>query len=163
MYKTVKLITACGGSANKLIKYLLWPHVPMIRGQETGGGQMLRPGEGQYPAWTPAPWSLEPGRWPHWSILLSGNGDKAMVTLTTELPEHYHLQSYDRDINLWLHPTTIITFHVDTMHAIRKDYIYYLYIVKLREREGQGVDQGRSLKGHLWMVDGGYPFPDALH
>ena len=36
-------------------------------------------------------------------------------------------------------------------------------IVKLREREGQGVDPGRSLKGHLWMVDGGYPFPDALH
>ena len=36
-------------------------------------------------------------------------------------------------------------------------------IVKLREREGQEVDPGRSLKGHLWMVDGGYPFPDALH
>ena len=38
-----------------------------------------------------------------------------------------------------------------------------VFIVKLREREGQGVDPGRSLKGHLWMVDGGYPFPDALH
>ena len=38
-----------------------------------------------------------------------------------------------------------------------------VYIVKLREREGQRVDLGRSLKGHLWMVDGGYPFPDALH
>ena len=37
------------------------------------------------------------------------------------------------------------------------------HFVKLREREGQGVDPGRSLKGHLWMVDGGYPFPDALH
>ena len=36
-------------------------------------------------------------------------------------------------------------------------------IVKLREREGQGVDPGRSLRGHLWMVDGGYPFPRALH
>ena len=36
-------------------------------------------------------------------------------------------------------------------------------IVKLREREGQRVDPGRSLKGHLKMVDGGYPFPDALH
>ena len=36
-------------------------------------------------------------------------------------------------------------------------------IVKLREREGQRVDLGRSLKGHLWMVDGGIPFPDALH
>ena len=36
-----------------------------------------------------------------------------------------------------------------------------LNIVKLREREGQGVDPGRSLKGHLWMVDGGwwYTFP----
>ena len=34
-------------------------------------------------------------------------------------------------------------------------------IVKLREREGQGVDPGRSLKGNLWMVDGGwwYTFP----
>ena len=32
----------------------------------------------------------------------------------------------------------------------------YLSIVKLREREGQGVDPGRSLKGHLWMVDGGW-------
>ena len=29
-------------------------------------------------------------------------------------------------------------------------------IVKLREMEGQGVDPGRSLKGHLWMVDGGW-------
>ena len=37
----------------------------------------------------------------------------------------------------------------------------FLHIVKLREREGQGVDPGRSLKGHLWMVDGGwwYTFP----
>ena len=30
------------------------------------------------------------------------------------------------------------------------------YIVKLREREGQRVDLGRSLKGHLLMVDGGW-------
>ena len=36
-------------------------------------------------------------------------------------------------------------------------------VVKLREREGQRVDSGRSLKGHLEMVDGEYPFPDALH
>ena len=34
-------------------------------------------------------------------------------------------------------------------------YSFYLF-VKLREREGQGVDPGRSLKGHLWMVDGGW-------
>ena len=35
------------------------------------------------------------------------------------------------------------------------------FFVKLREREGQRVDLGRSLKGHLWMVDGGwwYTFP----
>ena len=34
-------------------------------------------------------------------------------------------------------------------------------IAKLREREGQRVDLGRSLKGHLWMMDGGwwYTFP----
>ena len=40
-----------------------------------------------------------------------------------------------------------------------------VFVVKLREREGQRVDLGRSLKGHLliWMVDGGCPFPDALH
>ena len=31
-----------------------------------------------------------------------------------------------------------------------------MVIVKLREREGQRVDPGRSLKGHLWMVDGGW-------
>ena len=29
-------------------------------------------------------------------------------------------------------------------------------IVKLMEREGQRVDLGRSLKGHLKMVDGGW-------
>ena len=30
-----------------------------------------------------------------------------------------------------------------------------------QQREGQRVDLGRSLKGHLWMVDGGwwYTFP----
>ena len=42
-------------------------------------------------------------------------------------------------------------------------WINSIPFVKLREREGQGVDPERSLKGHLWMVDGGYPFPDALH
>ena len=34
--------------------------------------------------------------------------------------------------------------------------IVSINFVKLREREGQGVDPGRSLKGHLWMVDGGW-------
>ena len=34
--------------------------------------------------------------------------------------------------------------------------IHVIYVVKLREREGQRVDLGRSLKGHLWMVDGGW-------
>ena len=32
----------------------------------------------------------------------------------------------------------------------------YPEIAKLREREGQRVDLGRSLKGHLWMVYGGW-------
>ena len=39
-------------------------------------------------------------------------------------------------------------------------------IVKLRERERHRVDQGKKRKknyGGWWMVDGGYPFPDALH
>ena len=34
--------------------------------------------------------------------------------------------------------------------------IVWVIIVKLREREGQGVDPGRSPKGHLWMEDGGW-------
>ena len=42
-----------------------------------------------------------------------------------------------------------------------KEILQVNEIVKLREREGQRVDLGRSLKGHLWMVDGGwwYTFP----
>ena len=35
-------------------------------------------------------------------------------------------------------------------------------VVKLREREGQRVDLGRSLKDHLWMVDGGWWMVDIL-
>ena len=46
---------------------------------------------------------------------------------------------------------------------ILKNARHFQIFVKLREREGQRVDLGRSLKGHLKMVDGGYPFPDALH
>ena len=38
-------------------------------------------------------------------------------------------------------------------------YSLCLDFVKLRERKGQRVDLGKSLKGHLWMVDGEYPFP----
>ena len=42
-------------------------------------------------------------------------------------------------------------------------YTLFIFVmfVKLREREGQRVDLGRSLNGHLWMVDGGwwYTFP----
>ena len=33
--------------------------------------------------------------------------------------------------------------------------MYVCFIVKLREREGQGVDPGRSIKGHLKIVDCG--------
>ena len=39
---------------------------------------------------------------------------------------------------------------------------YALLIVKLREREGQGVNLGRSLKGHLKIVDGGWWMVDIL-
>ena len=39
-----------------------------------------------------------------------------------------------------------------------------LLFVKLRERERHRVDQGQGKKKEKkWMVDGGYPFPDALH
>ena len=53
-------------------------------------------------------------------------------------------------------------YHEDTETIIVLSLLHSS-IVKLREREGQRVDVGRSLKGHLWMVDGGIPFPDALH
>ena len=52
------------------------------------------------------------------------------------------------------------------LNILYLDNLLICLVVKLREREGQRVDLGRSLKGHLyrwWMVDGGYPFPDALH
>ena len=47
--------------------------------------------------------------------------------------------------------------HPDT-HSVEVYARYNIihFIVKLREREGQKVDLGRSLKGHLWMVDGGW-------
>ena len=40
--------------------------------------------------------------------------------------------------------------------ALVEDAQQEVIVVKLREREGQRVDLGRSLKGHLWMVDGGW-------
>ena len=40
--------------------------------------------------------------------------------------------------------------------VLHTKYEVLINIVKLREREGQGVDPVRSLKGHLWMVDGGW-------
>ena len=45
----------------------------------------------------------------------------------------------------------------ESYHKNKSQYKF----VKLREREGQRVDLGGSLKGHLWMVDGGwwYTFP----
>ena len=45
-----------------------------------------------------------------------------------------------------------VTAHQIVWEQDRGPYIF----VKLREREGQRVDLGRSLKGHLWMVDGGW-------
>ena len=44
----------------------------------------------------------------------------------------------------------------DTPPSMNTNYCQISIIVKLREREGQRVDPGRSLKGHLWMVDGGW-------
>ena len=38
----------------------------------------------------------------------------------------------------------------------RQHFKLNICIVKLREREGQRVDPGRSLKGHLQIVDGGW-------
>ena len=60
-------------------------------------------------------------------------------------------------------PTDAFTYLNTTLSS--GSYDVCLFVVKLGEREGQGVDPGRSLKGHYgwWMVDGGYPFPDALH
>ena len=37
-----------------------------------------------------------------------------------------------------------------------------IYIVKLREREGQRVDLGRSLKGQRYFIDGGWWMVDIL-
>jgi len=36
-------------------------------------------------------------------------------------------------------------------------------VVKLREREGERVTQRSFIDDGWWMMDGGYPFPDALH
>ena len=57
---------------------------------------------------------------------------------------------------------TIATMSATVMSSLHHHIIIIIIIiVKLREREGQRVDLGRSLKGHLWMVDGGwwYTFP----
>ena len=55
--------------------------------------------------------------------------------------------------------------HTYLMVLLSKPYtVKSILIVKLREREGQGVDPGRSLKGHLLMVDGGWwiSFPGKI-
>ena len=55
------------------------------------------------------------------------------------------------------HLRVTIGYLRSTMGYLRVLKIGHLKVfVKLREREGQGVDPGRSLKGHLWMVDGGW-------
>ena len=67
-----------------------------------------------------------------------------------------------------LFSTAITHLHIFAVSPISKRHILiianitmakmqqFLKIVKLREREGQRVDLGRSLKGHLQMVDGGW-------
>ena len=42
------------------------------------------------------------------------------------------------------------------LYIIHINTVNNYFVVKLREWEGQRVDLGRSLKGHLWMVDGGW-------
>ena len=69
-----------------------------------------------------------------------------------------------QNMTLHLHITTGACLHLtQKLTSFVLINLHVRHVVKLREREGQGVDPGRSLKGHLWMVDGGYPFPDALH
>ena len=56
-------------------------------------------------------------------------------------------------------PPAYITFEFGLnflFTAVSKLHMTKTRIVKLREREGQRVDLGRSLKGHLWMVNGGW-------
>ena len=59
----------------------------------------------------------------------------------------------------FLFPTP--TFNLLNCFKGEWNFVDWSLVVKLREREGQRVDLGRSLKGHLWMVDGGwwYTFP----
>ena len=59
-----------------------------------------------------------------------------------------------------LTPTLFVISNVGYLIFLQQ-YPQQGIIVKLREREGQRVDLGRSPKGHLWMVDGGwwYTFP----
>ena len=53
--------------------------------------------------------------------------------------------------------TKMVSIKAVTSNSLRMYFYFYsTKIAKLREREGQRVDLGRSLKGHLWMVDGGW-------
>ena len=62
---------------------------------------------------------------------------------------------------VWVTDTRTIENSKNELKSGQKMLNTLIFIVKLREREGQRVDLGRSLKGHLWMVDGGwwYTFP----
>ena len=66
-------------------------------------------------------------------------------------------------VTMWGPPTGVSAVMTVTMAPVMflNNECLHSSIVKLREREGQRVDLGRSLKGHLWMVDGGwwYTFP----
>ena len=59
-----------------------------------------------------------------------------------------------RGHQLLLLPLDLLVLDLNLLPSLYN--LHKLRIVKLREREGQGVDPGRSLKGHLWMVDGGW-------
>ena len=82
----------------------------------------------------------------------------------SSIPLQQQIQHLSFIINMWTISSSeylldIITEeHVKLMVRVWNIYIQFLLItiVKLREREGQRVDLGRSLKCHLWMVDDGW-------
>ena len=76
--------------------------------------------------------------------------------------DHAHYKSQHWRYSFRRYSESRFRFRYSLVH-LNSLSVLWKKIVKLREREGEGVDPGRSLKVHLWMVDGGYPFPDALH
>ena len=74
-----------------------------------------------------------------------------LQTMSVECPPGVVAGHVEQSLSIFT-PTYIIKVSTTVTEAGNK----ISNIVKLREREGQGVDPGRSLNGHLWMVDGGW-------